>query len=182
MNHSQAAALNPAELRMYRGTFWLLIVAELLIFVTLFASRFLYTGLERVGLSLLVLGITVLFLASAFFVRRAVRAIAQGQAAVMTANLGLTSLLGLLALLGIFYDGASIGLPVGTALGGFYYVTEGVHALHVLIGLTALAALRSSGQRGRFSPQNYWVVEAGALFWYFVVVVWLGFVVVFYLL
>ncbi len=175
-----ARPLSRRERRMYLGAFSLILFAESLIFVTLFAVRFLYAGTSRAPELNYPLGIvlTVVFLASLAPVWQAERAIAQGHAETMVNRLGVTFLLGLVALVGIFYDWRTIALDPGSRYGENYFVITGVHAFHIVLGLLFLAALWSSGRRGRFTPQNYWLVTAGAWFWYLVVAAWVGLFVV----
>jgi heme/copper-type cytochrome/quinol oxidase subunit 3 len=66
------------------------------------------------------------------------------------------------------------GLTLGAnAYGGAFYLVIGCHALHVLVGtlLLGVAALRP--RRERLSPPGDGVFEAGAIYWYFVVGLWL---------
>ncbi len=179
-----AKPISQKELRMFRGSFWLLILAETMTFVTLFSMRFLFSGTSQPAELNYVLGIilTVLFITSVFPFRRAVSAISQGNQQALVSNLMIAFFLGLLALIGIFYDWVTLGLVATDRYGGIYYLTTGFHVLHIVAGLVTLLALWSSARRGRFSPQNYWVVEAGALLWYFVVVTWLALFLIFYLI
>lgn len=186
MDHSATAVVGTAEplsrreRRMYLGAFSLFIFAESLVFVTLFAVRFLIAGTGRAPGINYVLGtaLTGLFVASLLPVWRADRAIARGDATAMVTGLGVTFGLGLAALLGIFYDWRTVGLDPGSRYGGSYFLITGVHVFHIAIGLIFLAALWSSGRRGRFTPQNHWPVTAGTWFWTFIVAAWVGLFVV----
>ncbi len=53
-----------------------------------------------------------------------------------------------------------------------YFITTGFHALHVMIGLGALATLWFMNRRGRFSRAYHTPVEMVGLYWHFVDVVW----------
>lgn len=174
------STLSRRERRMYLGAFSLFIFAESLIFVTLFAVRFLVAGTSRGPGINIVLGtaLTVLFIVSLVPVWWADRAIARGNVPAMVAGLGVTFFLGLAALLGIFYDWRTLTLDPGSRYGGNYFVTTGVHAFHIVLGLIFLSALWSSGRRGRFTPQNFWLVTAGVWFWTFIVATWVGLFVV----
>ena len=100
----------------------------------------------------------------------------------MVGWLRLTFWLGVLALAGIVFDWTTLGFAPSSRFGGTYLLATLYHAIHIVAGLITLAALWSSGRRGRFSPENHWVVEAGALLWNFVVVTWVALFAVFYLL
>jgi cytochrome c oxidase subunit 3 len=53
-----------------------------------------------------------------------------------------------------------------------YFVTTAFHALHVTIGLGALAILWWMNRRGRFTRRYHTPVEMVGLYWHFVDVVW----------
>lgn len=183
-NLGAATPLSRRERRMYLGAFSLFILAESLVFVTLFAVRFVYAGTSRspeLNYPLGV-GLTALFLVSAVPAWQADRAIARGDTRVMLRGLAATFVLGLLGLLGIAVDWATLTLDPGSRFGENYFIITGVHAFHIVVGLIFLAALWSSGRRGRFTPQNYWLVTAGRWFWHFVVVAWVALFVVLYVL
>jgi cytochrome c oxidase subunit 3 len=55
----------------------------------------------------------------------------------------------------------------------FYYVMTGLHALHLIIGITWLGILTAMAGRGRFSAEYYFPVEVAGLYWHFVDVVWI---------
>jgi heme/copper-type cytochrome/quinol oxidase subunit 3 len=59
------------------------------------------------------------------------------------------------------------------AYGSIFYVTVGLHALHVLIGLLMSAVVQIKAWMGKFSPQKHTTVQVYALYWHFVDVVWL---------
>ena len=53
-----------------------------------------------------------------------------------------------------------------------YFITTGFHAVHVTIGLAALAILWLMNRRGRFTRGYHTPVEMVGLYWHFVDVVW----------
>jgi cytochrome c oxidase subunit 3 len=55
---------------------------------------------------------------------------------------------------------------------GAYFITTAFHALHVTIGLAALAILWLANRRGTFSQAYHTPVEIVGLYWHFVDVVW----------
>ena len=59
------------------------------------------------------------------------------------------------------------------AYGSIFYVTVGLHALHVLIGLLMSAVVQIKAWLGKFSPERHTTVEVYALYWHFVDAVWL---------
>lgn len=169
---------------MYLGAFWLFILAESIIFLTLFSTRLLLVGLDRSPRLNVPLGIalTAILLVSLLPAARAVRAISQGDMRTMSLLFLVTAALGLLAIVAILYDWVTVSLAPGSRFGEIYFVTEGYHLAHLIIGVLAFAGLWANGIQGRFHPENYWAVQAGVRFWYFVVAAWVALFVVFFVL
>lgn len=181
---TQVKPLNPKQVRMYLGSFWLFLLAESMIFVSLFSTRFLLASVSRPADLNYILGtfLTLLFLGSILPARQAVRNISQGNTQAMARNCLILVALGVVALAGILYDWSRLPASPGERFGESYLVTTGYHAAHILIGVLVFLALWASGRRGRFTSQNYWPVVAGVRFWYFVVAAWVGLYVVFFLI
>lgn len=179
-----APPLSARQWRMYRGAIWLVILAEAMIFVTLFSTRFLLAATERAqGLNqTLGIAVSVLLLASVFPARWAVRRIARGDARAMSASLASVAVLAAVVLALIAYDWVTLGFSPGTRFGENYVLATGYHAFHILAGLIWLAAASVAGRRGRFTPGNYWAVEAGVLFWNFVVLMWILLYVIYFVI
>lgn len=184
--HERASAppLSDNDRRMYRGGIWLIIVAESMIFVTLFSTRFLLAGRggpveagDPIGL-----GITAALIVSLIPAWLAVRAIVAGDAATMSRWLAVTALLGAAVLLAIVYDWSTLAFPAGSRFGENYIISTGYHAAHIVIAAIWLAAAAVAGGRGVYTRDNYWVVEGGVLFWTFVVAMWVGLYLVFFVL
>lgn len=168
--------------RMYRGGIWFLILAESMIFVTLFSTRFLLAGTERSvepdhPAGLLITAALVVSLAPAWLAKRR---IAAGNAAAMSRQLLAATMLAVLALAVIVYDWATLSFAVGSAFGENYVIATAYHALHILIGALWLFAASVAGRRGVYTKENHWVVEGGIVFWSFVVAVWIVLYVVYF--
>jgi cytochrome c oxidase subunit 3 len=54
-----------------------------------------------------------------------------------------------------------------------YFLTTGVHSLHMIIGIGVVAVMASLAWRGRFSPAYFTPVEVGGLYWHLVDIVWI---------
>lgn len=54
-----------------------------------------------------------------------------------------------------------------------YFLTTGLHALHVIIGMSVLIWVLLRVWKGHFSPSYYVPVELGALYWHLVDLVWI---------
>lgn len=55
----------------------------------------------------------------------------------------------------------------------FYFAMTGMHALHMIIGVSVLTVLVVLAWRGRFSSEYYNPVEVAGLYWHFVDIVWI---------
>jgi cytochrome c oxidase subunit 3 len=54
----------------------------------------------------------------------------------------------------------------------FYYFLTGLHAIHLLIGITVVLILAWLAHRERFSVEYHSPVESWGLYWHFIDVVW----------
>jgi cytochrome c oxidase subunit 3 len=54
-----------------------------------------------------------------------------------------------------------------------YFISTGLHALHVIIGMTVLAVLAVKTARGRFNSAYYTGLELGGLYWHLVDLIWI---------
>jgi cytochrome c oxidase subunit III len=53
-----------------------------------------------------------------------------------------------------------------------YYIMTGLHAVHLVIGITVIGILAVMSWRECFTPAYYYPVEVGGLYWHFVDVIW----------
>jgi cytochrome c oxidase subunit 3 len=63
-----------------------------------------------------------------------------------------------------------------------YYIMTGLHALHLIIGITILAIQAVLAYRGWFPPAYYAPVEISGLYWHFVDIVWIFLLPLLYLI
>jgi len=63
-----------------------------------------------------------------------------------------------------------------------YYLTTGLHGLHVLIGGTLLAFVALWVKQGKIDSNNYSWLENGALYWHLVDLVWIFIFPLYYLI
>ena len=91
--------------------------------------------------------------------------------------------MGLIFIIGQFYDFSNAGLQVNDpSFGGVFFTLMGFHAVHVLAGVVFLALNYARANWGDFSSTRYEAVELGNWFWYYVTGVWLVLFVVLYLI
>ena len=54
-----------------------------------------------------------------------------------------------------------------------YFGLTGLHALHMIIGVSLLTVITIMAHKKRFTPQWYTPVELSGLYWHFVDIVWI---------
>jgi cytochrome c oxidase subunit III len=69
-----------------------------------------------------------------------------------------------------FHEVTADGAPMYFTV---YFLTTGLHALHVIIGMTVLIILTFKTAAGRFSSKYYLGLELGGLYWHLVDLVWI---------
>lgn len=116
---------------------------------------------------------TVILLTSSLTMALAHRAAALEQGRRAANLLGLTLLLGLafLGLKAFEYSGeiAEGFTPTTDLFWSFYYFLTGLHALHIVAGLIAIAAVRRGAKKGL----NLQRVDYVGLYWHLVDVIWI---------
>ncbi len=65
---------------------------------------------------------------------------------------------------------------------GLYYVMTGIHALHVVIGISVITFMLTLTLRGRISAADYVKLENTGLFWHIVDIIWIYLFPLFYLI
>lgn len=74
------------------------------------------------------------------------------------------------------------GPPGESVFFSLYYLTTGLHGLHVLIGGTLLAFVARWVRQGRIDSSNYSWLENGALYWHLVDLIWIFIFPLYYLI
>jgi cytochrome c oxidase subunit 3 len=64
---------------------------------------------------------------------------------------------------------------------GMYYVVTGLHGLHIIVGLSLLAASAWLLKQRRIGPQDYVFLENSGLYWHLVDLIWIFIFPLFYL-
>lgn len=164
---------------------WLFILSDAFVFAGLLVSRFYLLGNTRPHLDqTLGLAVTAILLASSFFMNRAETAIAHGDTKAFLGGTLITLMLGLVFLVGVVgleWQLAPFG-PADGVEGAIFYMLTGMHAFHVLTGMIFLIIVYRNGRRGIYSSENHWAVEASAVYWHFIDVVWIFFYPALYLI
>jgi cytochrome c oxidase subunit 3 len=166
---------------------WLFLVSDTFVFAGLMAMRINLLGLTRPELNqFLGLGVTAVLLISSFFMNRGETLLHNGDRQGFLRNTAMTFVLGLGFLLGVVLvewpSASREGLtPSSGVAGAAFYMMTGMHAFHVFTGLILLVIVWLNGRRGLYDAKNY-PVEAAAVYWHFVDVVWIFFYPALYLI
>ncbi|MBP9501215.1 MAG: heme-copper oxidase subunit III [Candidatus Promineofilum sp.] len=186
------------QLRSNRLGLWLFLFSELFLFGALFTSRFVLWGNTRPALSqeigLLATGILLL---SSFFMYRSETAAAYGDQPRFLRSALLAALMGAIFFVMVVVmewnifnlSGSLFGIelfghlkPGDGVFGGIFFAMTGMHALHVLSGIVLILIIWWNGRRGAYTAERHWGVEATAIYWHYVDVVWVFFYPALYLM
>lgn len=188
----------PQQLRANRLGLWLFFLSELFLFGALLSARFYLWQGQRPSLSQEVgLVATIVLLVSSLFVYRGETAMEHGDRAKFLSSYLWGSILGMVFLVSVVVMEWNIfGLEASIAgvelfghlslddgvFAGIFFAMTGMHALHVLTGVTFLMLAWNHGRKGGYSQEKHWGVEATALYWHYVDVVWVFFYPALYLI
>jgi len=185
--HGAVAEASPYGIPSRKLAMWLFIMADAATFgAILFAYGYVRLAspnwIRPFEVPSIVNGLvmTVILLTSSLTMLGAVRAAVEGKMAASQRWLGATMLLGL-AFAGLhlrewfkmFGEGWSLSQnPTGgsTLFGGTFFSITGLHLLHVVSGVVALAVVALLYKRGRLHAGH---VETVGLYWHFVDLVWM---------
>ena len=172
---------------------WLFLLSDSFVFAGLLVMRSNLLGLHRPHLNqALGLGVTSVLLISSFFMNRGETAMAYGDVKAFMRNTMITFFLGLAFFLGVVMvewqlaaeEGliASYGTPEFGPVGAVFYMMTGMHAFHVLTGLIFLFVVWNNARKGLYTAEKHYPVEAAAVYWHFVDLVWIFFYPALYLI
>lgn len=164
---------------------WLFIISDAFVFAGLLVSRFYLFAGERPELNQwLGFVVTFVLLTSSFFMYRADIDISFGNVKGFTRNILVTIILGILFLVGVVgLEWPTAPFSVGeNAMSSIFFTMTGMHALHVLSGVIFLIIIYRNGKKGLYSRERHFPVEAAAIYWHFVDVVWVFFYPALYLM
>jgi cytochrome c oxidase subunit 3 len=182
--------ITPADYRrktsINRLGLWLFLISDAFVFAGLMVARFYLLGFQfRPEVSQIVgLIVTAVLLVSSFFMNRAEIAAQYGDRKAFLRNTLITMILGtifLIGVVGVEWQIAPFGPGDGT-VGSLFYAMTGFHAFHVLTGVIFLFIVYRNGRKGLYSAERHWPVEAAAVYWHFVDVVWMFFYPALYLI
>jgi cytochrome c oxidase subunit 3 len=166
---------------------WLFLVSDSFVFAGLMVTRMNLLGLTRPPLNqALGLLITGVLLMSSFFMNRGETLMNNGDRKGYLRNIVITFVLGLVFLLGVvtvewptaIREGVT---PSSGPYGAVFFMMTGMHAFHVITGLIFLMIVYLNARRGLYDQKNY-PVEAAAVYWHFVDLVWIFYYPALYLI
>lgn len=164
---------------------WLFLLSDSFVFGGLLVVRFGLMGFSRPDLDqVLGLIVTSMLLVSSFFMNRAEVAVANGDRRNFLVSLSITIILGIVFLAGVVgveWREAHFG-PADGPSGAVFYGMTGFHAFHVLTGVIFLLIVLRNGLNKLYTEEKHWAVEAAAVYWHFVDVVWIIFYPALYLI
>ncbi len=167
---------------------WLFLLSDAFVFAGLLTVRMNLLGFTRPHLNqILGLAVTVVLLVSSFFMNRGETAMAHGDKKGFMNNVLVTFVLGLGFLLGVVMVewrlAAAEGLTASKDVtGAVFYMMTGMHAFHVFTGLIFLFVVWNNARKDVYSAEKHWGVEAAAVYWHFVDLVWIFFYPALYLI
>ncbi len=74
---------------------------------------------------------------------------------------------------GKFYTFQGVHAPGAPIFFALYFLITGLHAIHVIVGMTVLIVVGTLAYRGRFSRAYYVPVENAGLYWHLVDLIWI---------
>jgi cytochrome c oxidase subunit III len=172
---------------------WLFLLSDSFVFAGLMVMRMNLLGLSRPHLNqMLGLAVTAVLLISSFFMNRGETQMTHGDVKGFMRNTVVTFILGLGFLLGVVMlewrlaaeEGLTpdFGNPLTGPVGGVFYMMTGMHAFHVFTGLVFLIIVWNNARKGVYTAEKHWGVEAAAVYWHFVDLVWIFFYPALYLI
>jgi cytochrome c oxidase subunit 3 len=183
---------------------WLFIFTELLLFGGLFivysVIRFshqdaFHLAAEELNVTLGAIN-TVILLASSMTIAMSVSAIQFGHRKFALFLIGVTILVGFIFLVNKYFEwsvkiehGLYPGSPVLHGFGngdtlffGLYFFMTGLHALHIIAGISILAVVMNRVRNGKINEHHFVHLENGALYWHLVDIIWIFLFPLFYLI
>jgi cytochrome c oxidase subunit 3 len=179
------------RLRMNRLGMWLFFISEAFLFGALLATRFYLWGNTRAEVDQYVgLIITSVLLLSSAAMYTADTAAEHGQWKVFSVASWITMILGAIFFFGVvifewglfpqIYKGHLT--PWGSKYGAVVFAMTGMHALHVVSGIVLIFIMWRLARKKHFTAERHWGIEAAAIYWHYVDVVWIFFYPALYLI
>jgi len=183
---------------------WLFLFTELLLFGGLFFAYTVYRHLYSSAFSIaghdmhVIIGAmnTAILLTSSMTMALSIAAIQKGNKNLSILYQLVTIAFGILFLVNKYIEWTSEisagNYPGSSALDakghgqiifyGLYYTMTGLHALHVIVGMTIIAVMCAFTVKDIINKDNYVKLEAAGLYWHLVDIIWIFLFPLFYLI
>jgi cytochrome c oxidase subunit III len=126
--------------------------------------------------------LTVILVSSSVVLQFGLRAIRRDRVRGLIVSLAGTILLGVAFLSLQLYDYSLLEFGVRDGIyGSLFYIMTGLHMAHVFGGVVFLALVLLQAFSGQLSDAHHDSLEAGAIYWHFVDIVWIALFSTFYL-
>jgi len=159
---------------------WLLMTGIAMLFAGLTSAYVVLRGVptwEKIPLPSQVWVNTLILFASSLTLELARRSVKADKVATLRQWLGVTGILGIAFVLGqvlLWRELTASGVLLTSTLhSSFFYVLSGIHAVHILGGLIALAVVSVKAWSGRLSSISFEPLQLCATYWHFMGGVWL---------
>jgi cytochrome c oxidase subunit 3 len=159
---------------------WLLMTGIAMLFAGLTSAYVVLRGVptwEKIPLPPQVWMNTLILAASSLTLELARRSVKVDKIAALRQWLGITAILGIAFLAGqivLWRELTASGVLLTSTLhSSFFYVLSGIHAVHILGGLIALAMVSIKAWSGRISSISFEPLRLCATYWHFMGGVWL---------
>jgi len=180
-----------------RLAMWIFLATEVLLFTALFAAYSLYRFLYPEGFAQSSRSIetwigfvnTLVLVTSSFTVATGFHHASKGNGKGTGIFFGLSVLLALVflgfkaieythhfeegQLPGPFYHYEGVTAPGAPLFFALYFLITGLHAFHVVVGMTVLIVVGTLAYRGKFTVAYHVPVENAALYWHLVDLIWI---------
>ncbi len=182
---------------------WLFLFTEMLLFAGLFVvySVYRYKHPEAFHLAAEELNVfigtlnTIILLTSSMTIAMSITAMQKGSKKLSLILLSITVLLGIAFLVNKYFEwGTKIhhhiypGSEIMATWGqgdilffGLYFFMTGLHALHIIIGLTFIGFIMVFIWKDKINPDSYVLLENSGLYWHLVDLIWIFLFPLFYL-
>lgn len=183
---------------------WLFLFTELILFGGMFIIYAVYRFSHAADFQLAAKELdtfvgtlnTIILLTSSLTVAMSITAIQEDRKNLSLLLVGITVVLALAFLVNKYFEWShkfAMGIyprspdlitkPQGEILYfGLYFVMTGLHALHVIIGMVVLSVMMVQIAKERINKTSFVRLEAGALYWHLVDIIWIFLFPLFYLL
>jgi cytochrome c oxidase subunit III len=180
-----------------RLAMWIFLATEILLFTALFTAYAVYRYLFPDGFAEASRAIetwigfvnTLVLVTSSLTVATGLNFAARGDGRRTALFFGLSVLLALVflglkaveythhfqegQLPGPYYTFEGVKAPGGPMFFTLYFLITGLHAIHVVVGMTVLIVIGTLAYRGHYTAEYHVPVELGALYWHLVDLIWI---------